>query len=318
MKTFMLIAVVATLFAFVGTVEAQDVVPLGSRTGGVTAGARGFFGTQSNAFHQADPAATFTGAATAGPYLPAGVGTPLPGVPAPPTPVYYPSMASPAGNQFNPPAGYTFHFTDGSTTATTQITNATAFAGLTTDAFISFGATGNPWAFDQATSAVGYGYEQINFDAQFAVLPGLILNGIAAPNLPILITGTSGNGVYAQFDAAVTYTFIPTNTTWVPIGLPSTLGTIHYTWIQQPVSTSWSDVVYPTGPLAGTTTGPGVLELTGYAYVTGDPVDINIQSVPEPSTLALLALAGAGVLAWWAKRKMKGLSRGWIRYSTCH
>ena len=62
MKTFMLIAVVATLFAFVGTVEAQDVVPLGSLTGGVTAGASGFFGTQSNAFHLADPAATFTGA----------------------------------------------------------------------------------------------------------------------------------------------------------------------------------------------------------------------------------------------------------------
>ncbi len=305
MKTFMLIAVVATLFAFVGTVEAQDVVPLGSLTGGVTAGASGFFGTQSNAFHLADPAATFTGAATAGPYLPAGVGTPLPGVPAPPTPVYYPSMASPAGNQFNPPAGYTFHFTDGmGTTATTQIINATAFAGLTTDAFISFGATGNPWAFDQATSAVGYGYEQINFDAQFAVLPGLILNGIAAPNLPILITGTSDNGLYAQFDAAVTYTFIPTNTTWVPIAPPSTLGTIDYTWIKQPVTTSWSDMVYPTGPLAGTPTGPGVLELTGYAYVAGDPVDINIQSVPEPSTLALFGIGAVGLIGYsWRRRR---------------
>jgi hypothetical protein len=304
MKTFTLIAVVATLFALVGALEAQDVVPLGSLTGGVTAGASGFFGTQSNAFHLADPAATFTGAGTPGPYLPAGAGVPLPGVPAPPTPVYYPSMAAPAWpEQFNQPGGYTFHFTDGSTSATTQITNATANAGLTTDAFINFGPTGNPWAFDQGSSAVGYGYEQINFDAQFAVLPGLVLNGIAAPNLPILITGTSDNGLYAQFDAAVTYTFIPTNTTWVPIGSPSTLGTIDYTWIQQPVTTSWSDVVYPTGPLAGTTTGPGVLELTGYAYVAGDPVDLNIQSVPEPSTLVLLALAGLGVLGRWVTRR---------------
>ena len=305
MKTFMLVAVVATLFAFVGALEAQNVVPLGGLTGGVTAGASGFFGTQSNAFHLADPAATFTGAATAGPYYPAGAGVPLVGVPAPPTPVYYPSMSAPAGNQFNQPGGYTFHFTDGSTSATTQIINATANAGLTTDASISFGPSGNPWAFDQGTSALGYGYEQINFDAQFAVLPGLVLNGVAAPNLPILITGTSDNGLYAQFDAAVTYTFIPTNTTWVPIGLPSTLGTIHYTWIQQPVTTIWSDVVYPTGPLAGTTTGPGVLELTGYAYVAGDPVDINIRSVPEPSTLALFGIGAVSVFAFaWRRRRV--------------
>ena len=82
-----------------------------------------------------------------------GDGFPLVGVPAPPTPVYYPSMSAPAGNQFNPPAGYTFNFTDGSTSATTQITNATAFAGVTTDAIINFGPTGNPWAFDQGSSA---------------------------------------------------------------------------------------------------------------------------------------------------------------------
>ena len=277
--------------------QAVDVVPLGSLTGGVTAGASGFFGTQSNAFHQADPTATFTGPGTSGPYYPAGNGTPLVGVPTPPTPVYYPSMSTPAGNPFNQLGGYTFHFNDSAgTTATTNITNATASALLTTDARINFGNTGNPWAFDQGTSATGYGYEQINFDAQFAVLPGLILNGVAAPNLPVIITGTSDNGLYAQFDAAVTYTFIPTNTTWVPTGSPSTLGTIYYTWIQNPVSTSWSDIVYPTGPLLGTPTGPGVLELTGYAYVAGDPVNLSIQSVPEPSTLVLLGLAGLGVL----------------------
>ena len=69
------------------------------------------------------------------------------------------------------------------------------------------------------------------------------------------------------------------------------------------MTTFWSDVVYPTGPLLGTPTGPGVLELTGYAYVAGDPVDINIQSVPEPSTLVLLSLAGLVVLGRWVKRR---------------
>ena len=164
---------------------------------------------------------------------------------------------------------------------------------------------GHPWEFNQGPSAVGYGYEQINFDAQFAVLPGLVLNGVTSPNLPIAISGTSNSGLYAQFDAAVTYTFIPTNTTWVPIGRPplwarSTTPGYNSRW-----ALSWNDIVYPTGPLAGTTTGPGVLELTGYAYVAGDPVDINIQSVPEPSTLALLGTGAAGLLGYlWRRRRL--------------
>jgi hypothetical protein len=46
-----------------------------------------------------------------------------------------------------------------------------------------------------------------------------------------------------------------------------------------------------TGTILPTPAGDGILELNGYAYIAGDPFEMNI-SVPEPTSLALIPAAG--------------------------
>ncbi len=281
--------VLAMLLMAAGALQATILpVPNGS-------GASAYFGSQGTAYMASDPLAVFTAAAPVGPY-PAGVGTPLPNLPAPPVSPVFP--ATPSGNNFSSGGGYTFNFADnllgtGNTAAATTIANLFNPGGtLTSDASINFPS----WHFSQGSTAPSYAYEQINFVSQFQVTNTL---NSSTPGLPLFISGTiSPLGTpFGQFDAAITYTYIPTNTTFVPIGPPTNFGTLYYSW-QTSTPGSFVAPITSTGSLNGTGTGSptGILELTGYAYVTGDPVDITISSTPEPATLSLLALGGLALI----------------------
>ncbi len=257
-------------------------------------GASGYFGSQGTVYMDSDPVTTFTAAAPVGPY-PAGVGSPLPNLPAPPVSPVYPGLIS--GNNFTGGGGYTFNFVDslggttGYTAATTTIGHIFNPTGThTSDASIDFPI----WRFSQGPAAPSYAYEQIDFVSQYQVTNTL---GASTPGILLFISGTlSPLGTpFGQFDAAITYTWLPTNTGFVVNGPATNLGTLYYSW-QTTTPGFFITPIVSTGSLAGTPTNLGILELTGYAYVTGDPFDITISSVPEPATLSLLVMGGLAML----------------------
>jgi hypothetical protein len=254
-------------------------------------GARAYFGSQGTAYMDADPVTVFTPPANVGPYP---AGSPLPNVPTPPVSVMYPATS---GYNFTAGGGYTFNFNDnfGGTTqftaATTTIDHIFNPAGtLTSDVSIDFPI----WRFWQGPNAPLYAYEQITFVSQYLVTSPL---GASTPAIPLFFNGSvSGLGTpFVQFDASITYTWIPTNSAGIQNGAPTTLGTLSYAW-QMIGAGPFAGSATSTGALAATPTSFGVLELTGYAYVTGDPFDITITSVPEPSSISLIALAAGSLL----------------------
>jgi hypothetical protein len=279
--------VLALLLLAAGALQASiNPVPNGS-------GARAYFGSQGTAYMDSDPITTFTAAAPIGPY-PAGVGTPLPNLPAPPVSPMFPATS---GYNFNGGTGYNFNFVDslggttGYTAADTTIDHLYNPSGtLASDASINFPV----WRFSQGPTAPSYAYEQINFVSQYQVTNTL---NASTPSIPLFISGTlSPLGTpFGQFDAAITYSWLPTNSAFIVNGPTQNLGTLYYSWLTSTPGTFFTPIV-STGSLVGTSTNFGILELTGYAYVTGDPFDITISSTPEPATLSLLALGGLALL----------------------
>jgi hypothetical protein len=62
-------------------------------------------------------------------------------------------------------------------------------------------------------------------------------------------------------------------------------------------------VLSSTGSLLGVPAGDGILSLTGFGWVAGDPVEITVTVVPEPRAAAGLATACGG--AWWGWRRRR-------------
>ena len=258
--------------------------------------AQAYFGSQGTAFKASDPTVLFTAASPIGPYTPL-AGIPLPNVPAPSSTTVYPTPLTP--NAFAGGSGYTFNFNDGFsgtafyTAATTTIDHAFFQGGTSTaDAQITFPT----WSFGQGPSAPSYAYEQVNFVSQYMVTTFLTAS---TPAFTMFVMGSnSGAGTpFAQFDERVTYDWIPTNSALVPTGLPTTLGTLDYSW-QTSGSGPFSGTMTSAGSLIATPTAFGVLELRGYAYVTGDPFQMTISSspLPEPMTLGMLGVGAAALV----------------------
>lgn len=274
--------------------------PLSAAITPVAAGAEAYFGSQGTAYMDANPFTIFA-PPPIGPYAPAGVGVPLPNVPAPVVAPVFPG--APAGNNYFVPGGDTFNFND-NFGGTTQFTAATATidhifnpAGvLTSDAAVDFPF----WQFAQGPVAPSYAYMQINFAQQYLVNNSL---GASTPGFSYLITGSnSGLGTpYAQFDAAVTYTWVPLNSSMAQTGPATNLGTLYFAW-QSSGAGSFATTVTSTGSLAATPTAFGMLELTGYAYIGGDPFAVTLTAVPEPGMLTLVGVA----LAAASRRRRMG------------
>ena len=264
--------------------EAQTITRQGS---GVIAR----FASQSEVFSAADPFPN--------PWpLSAGIGLyPLsavvPSLPLPPTPAIVPATGNPFAG-----GGYTSGFNDllGTTTFTASavtIDDLVAAVPVTTaDVQIQF----QNWRLQQAPAAPGYAYCQLNFGSNYFVTSNPGLAAASNPAVPLLVTGqTLGLSSYAQFAASIDYTWIPATVTAdggvTQTGPMLSLGTLSYGW-QVTGPGPFSLPLNSVGSLAAVPAVDGILSLTGFAWVAGDPVDVTVTAVPEPATAAGVVVAG--------------------------
>ncbi len=159
----------------------------------------------------------------------------------------------------------------------------------------------------RVAAATGYAYEEVEFAIDYAVGSSGLIAG--APGLrPYLVEGSFLPGGFAEFGAEVNYTFLPVSPVPGSFGPPIALGSLCYEYLNNSVGGPFLQTVddnfFGSTNLLGAS-GSGVLELTGDMYLIGDPVNISVEAVPEPSSAMLLVMGvvGLGLLAfrrWWS------------------
>ena len=263
------------------------------------------FASESEAYQASDPAGIPFGLAGSGPYAP-GAGIPtLPPAPAP-------SVTPPSGGNPFAGTGWTSYFNDnyssyglGDTRAVSTINdNIVSSPTKTSDISITLPIM---W-LKQYPSATGYAYDQLDFGSNYAFTSNPGLAASPTPNLPVFITGTVQPAItaYAQFDGVVDYTWIPVSgipgTTTFTIGTPLPLGQLSWTFLQNGGG-SFNQTLTSSGSLGAIPSGDGILALDGHMWLAGDPSEITVLSVPEPSTLVLLGIGAVSLLTYaWRRR----------------
>lgn len=263
-------------------------------------GMEAMFASQSDVFRDSDPLAILWGAPPGfGPYPSGAI---IPGLPLPPAPAIAPAPGNAFAN-----GGYSSTFNDlGGTTSYTaaQITLddvVAAVPGVTADVQVQFPVI----RLEQGPTAPGYTYLQANFGSNYLFTANAGLGASVNPAIPLLVSGqTIGLTSYAQFEASIDYTWIPASVNSSGLitqtGPAQPLGALGYSW-QVAGPGPFGLILSSTGSLLGVPAGDGILSLTGFSWVAGDPVDLTVTLVPEPSAAAGLATAGG--LAWWAWRR---------------
>lgn len=284
--------------AFVVVAEAQVITPLGS-------GVEAMFASQSEAYSDSDPTGIPWGlAAGIGPY-PAGFI--IPSLPTPPPA----GLTIAPGNAFAG-GGYTSVFNDNFSTNGYTAGQATVddfVSGLpvtTSDVQIVFPA----WRLEQGPTAVGYAYYQLGFGSNYLFTSNPGLAAAVNPAIPLLLTGqVIGVTGYAQFDAMINYDWTPVSVNTAGVIAPSgpmvSLGSLSYSATFMGPGPFFT-TQFSAGSLAATPAGDGVLSLTGFAWVAGDPFELAI-GVPEidPSGMASVMALVTGGLGLLERRRRR-------------
>ncbi len=104
----------------------------------------------------------------------------------------------------------------------------------------------------------------------------------------------SGSTAFAQFDARIAYTWTDVNSDGT-LGSTTNLGTLSYSFLQIGGG-SFVTPLTSSGVLASSPSSAGILEISGYMWLAGDPFDVTVTVAPEPTSLGLTILAAAGLL----------------------
>lgn len=251
--------------------------------------AQGFFASQGDAFHSADPAGLPAwGSAGSGPYA----GYTVPSVPPPPATPLYGSQLLPAERYYGSP--YAFNFTDSGSPATTA--TAIIAAGPTGGTSVASAGVLTNFTLNEPLASPQYAYEQVDFATDFGVA-GPLTGGLGGAPAMAVSGSTTGTGSYAQFAGVLNYWWTGSNTAFSgsSSGVWTNLGALNYSWSTSGPGT-FGATVTPTGSLSAALSGPGILEVTGDFFVAGDPAQFSVATVPEPCSLGLLTVAALAVL----------------------
>ena len=260
-------------------------------TGVATSNVDAYFGALSDANQQFSPGApgspTWPAVSTGGPPP---YGAALPGVPGP----QLGNVANSNANPFSSP--YISSFSGGGSSSIAKIQAIATGSPLSSpdDAQINLSMVLN-----QTGST--YAYQQLNYAADFTLTntsnsAGIVTgvnNGISTRSF--FVTGSVGT--YVQFGGQMTFWDV---TAGVNMG---TLTFNYYNTTPGPFSqlVTGSGLI-ATGP-PGYISAPDLFRVEGDFYVIGDPSNIDVESVPEPSSLLLAGMGAFGLLAIARKRK---------------
>jgi hypothetical protein len=275
-RSLLLVALAVMLcnLACVRTACGQVTATLGSNVDA-------YFGGLSDGYQASNPAGL-------NPWTPVGLNPPayystvyqLPNIPGPP-----PGNVAPSNVTTFAPIPSSSSFNDGfNDTTSSTIQGLVSGPGYTANAaVVNLLAPG--MTLQEVTGT--YDYEQLNFDIDFSVSAFVNIYGTAG-TIGGLVTRTysvsglvgSGPGDFVAFGGEMNFWDATTNTS---LGSPLTFNYFNG------VGGAFSGTATGSTFVAAVNT-PDVLRITGDFFVIGDPSLINVESVPEPSTLVLGAL----------------------------
>jgi hypothetical protein len=276
-RSLLLVALAVMLcnLACVRTACGQVTATLGSNVDA-------YFGGLSDGYQASNPAGL-------NPWTPVGLNPPayystvyqLPNIPGPP-----PGNVAPSNVTTFAPIPSSSSFNDGfNDTATSTILGVVAGPSYTADAAM-VNLTSGGMTLMESTGL--YDYEQLNYDIDFSVSNSVNIFGTSG-TIGGIVTRTysvsglvgTGPGAFVAFGGEMNFWDATTNTS---LGSPLTFNYFNN------VGGAFSGTVSGSAFVAAVNS-PDVLRITGDFFVIGDPSSINVESVPEPSTFVLGALA---------------------------
>ena len=157
---------------------------------------------------------------------------------------------------------------------------------------------------NQSPGATGYAYEEEEFAIDYSVGINGLNPGTTLGVRPYLVFGNFQTPGFAEFGPDVNYWWMPIIPgSTLPAGPPVLLGSLQYDDYISSLGGPFVNLVpdtFGSNFLNGVASPAyGFLELTGDMYLIGDPVSINVEAVPEPSSVAIIRVRDVRVWRCW-------------------